>query len=88
MKSNEFKVSVPVCVVKPRRARHVAAADLSRHVPADLKPHLVDTCHDSDGYWFWFADCVTGGAQGTSTVHEPTLAACRAAFRGLKVKAA
>lgn len=84
--SGDFKISVPVCVVKPRRVRHIAAADLSRHVPAMFKPYLVDSCHDSDGYWFWFADSVTGGACGTSTVHEPTLAACRAAFACLELK--
>lgn len=82
----DFKISVPVCVVKPRRVRHAARVDLSGHVPAMFKPYLVDSCHDSDGYWFWFADSVTGGACGTSTVHEPTLAACRAAFACLKLK--
>ena len=81
-----FKVAVPVRVVKPRRVRHAARVDLSRHVPATFKPYLVESCHDADGFWFWFSDDVTGGACGTSTVHEPTLAACRAAFACLELK--
>ena len=83
--TNDFKIPVPVRIVKPRRVRHVAVADLSRHVPANLRPYLEESFRDADGYWFYFSDAVTGGACGTSTVHEDTLAECRAAFACLKL---
>jgi hypothetical protein len=76
---------IPVTVVtKPKRRRHYQTS-LARYVPARLRAHLEDSFRDQDGYWFYFADCVQGGAQGSSIVHEDTIAEAKVAMSALVV---
>ena len=84
--SNAVKLKVTIHEPRRRRRNRTAEADLTKAVPARLRPYLEAASHDNDGYWFYFDQShVEGGACGSAIVHEDTIREAKAVMRDMKV---
>ena len=79
---------IKVTIHEPRRRRRYRSeADLTKAVPARLRPYLEAASHDNDGYWFYFDQSrVEGGACGSAIVHEDTLRDAKTAMADMVIR--